>query len=138
MKANVRIRNTGVTVVQVLKMISEGYSNDKILKAHRALTMSDILASADLARRVIEQLGDEQGELEIGRGAAFVVARGEPVSLDRLREKHPRAWRPWSGRDDNQLVEMRKVGLSLNQMSEQLGRQPGAVRIRLDKLALMR
>ena len=138
MKASVKIRDTGVTVDQVLKMISEGYSYDKILKANPALTMGDIMASADLARRVIEQLGDEQGILEIGRGAAFIVARGEPVALDKLREKHPRAYRPWSPRDDNQLAEMFKKGLCLNDMSGQLGRQPGAIRMRIEKLELKR
>lgn len=136
MKASVKIRETGFTVVQVLKMISEGYSYDKIVKANPGLTMGDILASADLARQVIEQIGDEQGELEIGEGSAFIVTRGEPIPLDKLREKHPRAYRPWSSRDDNQLAEMVKMGLSLSQMSRQLGRQPGAVRIRIEKLEL--
>ncbi len=136
MKANVKIRDTGVTVVQVLKMISEGYSYDRILKANPGLTMGDILASADLARQVIGQLGDEQGELLIGQGGAFIVNRGEPIPLDKLREKHPRAYRPWSPRDDNQLVEMVKRGLSLSQISGQLGRQPGAIRIRIEKLEL--
>ena len=136
MKAAVKIRDTGVTVARVLKLISEGYSYDKILKANSALTMGDIMASADLARQVIEQLEDEQGEVEIGRGAVFTVARGELLALDKLREKYPRAYRPWPPREDNQLAEMLKRGLSVNDMSRQLGRQPGAIRIRLEKLEL--
>lgn len=138
MKATVRIRNTGVTVPRVLKLISEAYSYDKILKAYPALTMGDIMASADLARQVIEQLKNEQGEVEIGPDAAFTVAHGEVLSLDKLRDKYPRAYRPWSPREDNQLAEMLKRGLSLNEMSKQLGRQPGAIRIRIEKLELKR
>jgi len=138
MKATVKIRDTGVTVAQVLKLISEGYSYDKILKANPALTMGDIMASADLACQVIEQLEDEQGEVETSRGISFIFARGKLVALDKLRDKYPRAYRPWTPREDNQLADMFKRGLSLNDMSEQLGRQPGAIRIRVEKLELKR
>ena len=136
MKTTVKIRDTGVTMAQVLKLISEGYPYDQVLKAHPGLTMGDIMASADLARQVIEELQDEQGEVEIGYGISFVFARGKLVALDKLREKHPRAYQPWTPREDNQLAEMHKRGLSLDAMSTQLGRQPGAVRIRLERLEL--
>ena len=136
MKASVKIRDTGVTVANVLKLVSEGYSYDQILKANPALTMGDIMASADLARQVIDQLEDEKGEVETDRGISFIFARGKVVALDKLREKHPRAYRPWTPRDGNQLAEMFKRGVSLNDMSAQLGRQPGAIRIRLEKLEL--
>ena len=138
MKATVKIRDTGVTVAQVLKLISEGYSYDKILNIHPAVTMGDIMAAADLARQVIEQLEDERGEIESSRGGSLIIARGQVVDLDKLRQRHPRAYRPWTPREDNQLAEMFKRGLALNQMSEQLGRQPGAIRIRLDKLEVKR
>ena len=138
MKASVKIRDTGVTVNQVLKLISEGYSYDKILKANSGLTMGDIMASADLARQVIEQIEDEQGKVEIGRGAAFTIVHGKLIALDKIRDKYPRAYRPWPPREDNQLADMFKRGLSLDVMSNQLGRQPGAVRIRLEKLELKR
>ena len=138
MKKSVKIRDTGVTVTEVLKLISEGYSYDKILTANPGLTMGDIMASADLARQIIEQLKDEQGEAEIGQEAAFTIAHGKPIALDKLREKYPRAYRPWRPGEDDQLAEMVKRGMVLNDIAEQLGRQVGAIRIRLEKLELKR
>lgn len=136
MKATVKIRDTGVTVPEVLKMISEGYSYDRIILSHPGLTMGDIMASADLARQVIKQVGNEDGEITIGPAAAFTVKRGEVLSLDKLRDKYPRAYRPWSPREDNQLAQMVKCGLTLSEMSAKLGRQPGAIRIRMERLDL--
>jgi len=136
MKTTVKIRDTGITVPYVLGLIAEGYSYDRILTASPALTMGDIMASADLARQVVEQLEDEHDNIEIHHSIKFVFSQGKFVSLEKLRKKYPRAYQPWTVRDDNQLAEMFKKGARINDIAGQLQRQPGAIRVRLEKLGL--
>lgn len=135
-KTTVKIRGTGITVAQVLKLIAEGYSYDQILTANPTLTMGDIMASADLARQVIEQLEDEHNNIEIHHGISFVFSRGKFVSLEKLREQYPRAYCEWTSREDNQLAEMFKKGAKIPDIAQEHQRQPGAIRARLEKLGL--
>jgi len=138
MKESIKIRDTEITVAQILGQIAEGRSYHQILQANPTLTMGDIMASAELARQVIEQLEDENGKVDFGYAIKFIFSQGEFVSLDKLRETHPRAYQPWSPREENQLAEMFKRGVTINDMVAQLGRQPGAIRSRLEKLELVR
>lgn len=135
-KTSIKIRDTGVTMAQVLKLISEGYSYSRILSANPALTMGDIMATADLACQVILQLEDEHNNVVLNQGIKFTLSQGKFVSLEKLREKFPRAYNPWTANEDNQLVEMVKRGVKPADMARILRRQPGAIHARLEKLSL--
>jgi uncharacterized protein (DUF433 family) len=137
-KTSVKIRDTGVEVGRVLRMISEGYSYDQILQAQPLLTMGDIMASADLARQVMEQIQNEQGQVSVNHAIKFVFTGGKFASLDKVREKHPRAFAPWTTREDNELVEMFKRGGKVEEIARRHRRRPGAIRARLQKLGLMK
>lgn len=55
--------------------------------------------------------------------------------LDRMREKYPNAYRPWSEADDRKLVSLFADGkpVTVKKMTEQFGRHPGSIRSRLRK-----
>ena len=50
-----------------------------------------------------------------------------------MREEYPRAFTPWKQADDAELRRMYDAQMSVDQMSQTLGRQPGGVRARIKK-----
>ncbi len=57
--------------------------------------------------------------------------------LDKLREKFPNAYRPWSDGDDEKLKDMFESGSTPAQLQKEFGRQAGSIRARLIKLGLI-
>jgi hypothetical protein len=53
-----------------------------------------------------------------------------------LQENFPKAWEPWKPEDDRELEALVAVGTSILNMAEAFGRQPGAIRKRIEKLGL--
>jgi len=137
MRTSVTIRDTGVSVVHVLRLVSEGFSYEQILKANQKLIMSDIMAAADLARQVIESLQDDQDQIEIHHEIRFAFSRGQFLSMEKLREKYPRAYMEWSDREDQRLAEMFQKGGRIVDIARQHQRQPGAIQARLRRLKLI-
>ncbi|MEK7108360.1 MAG: hypothetical protein AAB898_01685, partial [Patescibacteria group bacterium] len=62
---------------------------------------------------------------------------GTGFSLDRVRRKHPNAYRPWSEEEDARLAELHAARKTVKDISKSLGRQPGAIRSRLVKTGLV-
>ena len=56
--------------------------------------------------------------------------------FDKLREKHPNAYRPWDKAQDEKLQELFAEGVSTADCVKILGRKSGAIRSRLVKLGL--
>lgn len=66
------------------------------------------------------------------------VARGEGAGrLEKMRQKHPNAYRPWSTEDDARLAESFRNGTSGVALVKAFGRQQGAIHSRLIKLGLV-
>lgn len=55
--------------------------------------------------------------------------------LEKMREKYPNAYRPWSDNDDAKLVELFSGGesVTVKKLTEKFGRHPGSIRARLKK-----
>ena len=53
-----------------------------------------------------------------------------------VRERHPRAYKPWNKAEAERLRDLHGQGLSVKQISKELQRQPGGVRSRLKKMGL--
>ena len=137
-KTTVRIRDSGVSVSEVLKLMAEGYSYDQILKANLKLNMGDIMAAADLARQIVEALTDEHDEVEIHHHISFVFSKGKVVPLEKLREEFPRAYMEWSDLEDQALADMFHKGAKINDIAKRHQRQPGAIQKRLVRLGLIK
>lgn len=57
--------------------------------------------------------------------------------IEKLREKHPKAYMPWTGDDDRILAAMHEEGATTTELCDRFGRQPGSIRSRLRKLGLI-
>ncbi len=53
--------------------------------------------------------------------------------LEKMREKHPNAYRPWAEGDDDQLKQDFQSGVSVKEMSKKLGRHENSIIMRLRK-----
>ncbi len=58
-------------------------------------------------------------------------------SLEKIREKHTNAYRAWNPEEEKELKRLFSRGKQMKEMSEKLGRNPGAIRSRLRKLGLV-
>lgn len=59
------------------------------------------------------------------------------AKLEKLREKHPNAYRPWKKEDDEKLREEFSRSENMKDLSRAMGRQPGSIHARLVKLGLV-
>lgn len=53
--------------------------------------------------------------------------------IAKMRETHPNAYKPWTKQDDALLKQEFQNGKGLSELSEQLGRHEGSIRMRLQK-----
>lgn len=61
----------------------------------------------------------------------------ELSKLDKLRQKHPNAYRPWAPEDDVKLTTMFEEGVKIPTLVKEFGRQRGSINARLVKLGLI-
>ncbi len=57
--------------------------------------------------------------------------------FDKIREKHPNAFRPWSKEQDEELKEFFANGIPMEELAKTFGRKTGAIQMRLVKLGLV-
>jgi hypothetical protein len=91
-------------------------------------------------------------EAEIGRYSRprvtaldLSVAGSEPRSrsaaaqerLDEIRRAHPNAYLPWTQEQEELLAARHAEGATVAELAEELGRQPGGIEARLEKLELI-
>jgi DNA-binding NarL/FixJ family response regulator len=57
-------------------------------------------------------------------------------SLAQRRQKHPNAYAPWTKEQETELARLHALGMSTREIAKQMGRQPGAITARLEKLGL--
>lgn len=55
-------------------------------------------------------------------------------SVEEIRKNHPNAYAAWDQEQDDILMNMVKAGESVQEMATTMGRQPGAIRSRIDRL----
>lgn len=134
MQKSIAIRDTGVSVTDILRAIGRGYTYDQILKYLPALSQADIMAAAMFAHDLIMEHVSTEHEILIETEIKLIANKGQLIDLTKLREKFPRAYENWESSEDNQLVAMHRQGLTVDQIAVQLKRQPGAVISRLKSL----
>lgn len=57
-------------------------------------------------------------------------------TYDQVREKHAGAYRPWTPEQDDELTAMYYEQVPVREMADHFGRTPGAIQLRIKKLAL--
>ena len=86
-------------------------------------------ASADAKERKHD---DYQGSEEVSTRAGADI----PDHIKKARETHPRAYEPWSEKEDEQLLEAWLIGTTASEIAREFGRNSGAIRSRLKKLGI--
>ena len=81
-----------------------------------------------------DSLGD--GE-DLGDESDSAGEKKKHRSLEKIREKHPNAYKPWGEAEDLDLVQKYTSEEDIPMLSEAFGRQPGSIRARLIKLGLI-
>ncbi|WP_128507520.1 hypothetical protein [Streptomyces inhibens] len=61
-------------------------------------------------------------------------ADSRKYTVEDVRKQHRNAYQKWSAEDDERLLDMHDTGSSVEELAECFGRQPSAIRSRLDKL----
>lgn len=74
-------------------------------------------------RRDIRSRGNREGE-------------DTAYSVEEIRQSHPKAYEPWTSKEDERLRDMLQAGRSVSELATDFGRQPGAIQSRLRKLGL--
>jgi hypothetical protein len=70
--------------------------------------------------------------------AMFGPARaGATIDLNSLRRRYPHAGQSWTKDEETRLIERRKAGLSIDELTHGFGRRRGAIHARLGKLGLL-
>lgn len=142
--------------VRTLNGLSLAGLNERALEVHPEIQKKDeeFRAASDAALDAFVKISAEEleqmqnnfikacgGSVEakskkVSAGAAN--QEGEPVSrLDKIREKHPNAYRSWSKEEDESLKEKFLTNESQKDLVIQFGRQPGSIKMRLIKLGLL-
>ena len=102
----------------VLAMIGQGQSYSQIVDSRPDISYLDIFAAADEALRILRLPSDYEARIAA------------------VKREHSRAYERWTEEEDNELAGLQAEGESIEVMAHHLGRQPSAVRSRLDKQAL--
>ncbi len=130
MSSKLEIRNTGVSMLDILELISRGFTYERILFMFKGLTYEDIFHAAKVAKEFVD----------IHLAPKFPIpekSSQENPSLEEIRQQYPRAYEKWIVEEDTYLKSKYSEGLDAQELAGILQRKPGAIRSRLLKLGLM-
>lgn len=124
--------------VRSLKTLRLAGINQMALRvSQEALTIDTTLRSKSQSDKqrfehLRENIAKRQAELEANKDAKPGTWTAK---LEKMRQKYPNAYKPWSKADDNKLVKLfsGKKKVSVKEMTEIFGRHPGSIRSRLKK-----
>ena len=65
-------------------------------------------------------------------------SRDKESILASIRAVHPQAYTAWTKLQDQELLEAHSSGVTVSELAQRFQRQPGAIRSRLSKLAMLK
>ena len=131
MRSELEIRDTGVSIIDILELISRGFTYERILFMFKGLTYEDIFHTAKVAKEFVE----------IHLSPKFPISeksRQENPSLEKIRQQYPRAYEKWVEEEDTYLKSKYSEGLNVQELAGILQRKPGAIQSRLLRLGLIK
>lgn len=124
--------------VKSLETLTLGGLNRTALKMHeQAHELDDMLRSASekhkqqyasLEETYLKKLADIKSGKQKPKGA-----KDWSVKLEKMREKHPNAYKPWKKIEDDTLLQQWADGQPVKKLAKILGRHEGSIRARLSK-----
>jgi len=130
MSSKLEIRDTGISMTDVLELISQGFTYERILFTLKSLTYEDIFHAVKIAREIVE----------VHSAFKFSSLEKNPQqypSLGKIRRHYPRAYEKWADEEDTYLKCKYSECFSIQELAEILHRQQGAIRSRLRRLGLV-
>jgi hypothetical protein len=102
--------------------------NDSEVAGHVSgrLRVSDLVPAARALNSLVRTMASA---LQQKSGSQEGKAR-----LEKIREKYPNAYMPWTADDDQKLIELYQADTAVAKLSAHFGRQPSAIRSRLEKV----
>ncbi len=83
------------------------------------------------------QAGEGESNSESEKNS--LLKEGEyAAKLEKIREQYPNAYRPWREADDELLKKLFAAEMSGKEIAKELGRQPGSIRSRLEKVGMLK
>jgi uncharacterized protein (DUF433 family) len=138
LKKSLTIRNSGVSVVDILGLIGQGKSFEQILALHRQLTLTDLLAAVQIAADIIERYVTTNQDITIDAQIQVIARSGRLVDLADMRQEYPRAYEPWDDKEEARLKELFMAEMPFKDIAARLQRNVGAVISRLKRLRLIK
>ncbi|KAB1912279.1 hypothetical protein AB0J94_33045 [Micromonospora noduli] len=66
---------------------------------------------------------------------AGVGLKSDPAGIAEIRQRHPKAYDPWTPQADSELMKGYLAGHSIDELAVSFERQPSAIQRRLERLA---
>ncbi|MDO9536824.1 MAG: RQC domain-containing protein [Thermoplasmata archaeon] len=118
---------TGEQILAIIdELISDGYleiNNNFESGFRRPLIFLTEESKKSLAH---EKLNEPRGD----------SSHQKSYTVENIRETHPKAYEKWTEEEEKTLTKLFKKGTTIEDISNQCGRKPGAIRSRLKKLGL--
>lgn len=100
---------------------------------------------AGLSSRTIHEIvriataGGDYATVPADRKSGFLLdfLKARTLSFNATRELYPNYLKPWTEKDDQELMRMHAEGVTLKKLAHHFGRNEGAVRARIDKLLIL-
>ena len=131
----------------VLECQYESEGGDPETAAHYAREYTYVMSTrkiAGLSSRTLHEIvriaeaGGNFTAVPADKKSGFLLdfLKARTLSFDATRALYPNYLRPWSEKDDQELIRMHGEGESFKKMAHYFGRNEGAVRARVEKLLI--
>jgi hypothetical protein len=100
---------------------------------------------AGLSSRTIHEIvkiahsGGDYAKVPTDKKSIFLLdfLKARTLSFNATRELYPNYLKPWTEKDDQELMRMHEEGVSFKKLAHHFGRNEGAVRSRVEKLLIL-
>ena len=132
----------------ILKCQYESEGDDPESATHFAREYTYLMSArkvAGLSSRTIHEIvriaqsGEDYTSIPADRKSGFLMdfLKARTLSFNATRELYPNYLKPWTEKDDRDLMRMHEEGMSLKKLAHHFGRNEGAVRARVEKLLIL-
>ena len=100
---------------------------------------------AGLSSRTLHEIvkiahsGGDYAKVPTDKKSIFLLdfLKARTLSFNATRELYPNYLKPWTEKDDGELLRMHEEGVSFKKLAHHFGRNEGAVRSRVEKLLIL-
>lgn len=129
----------------VLECERESQGDDTERAMHFAREYTFVMSTrgiAGLTSRTLHEIlriahsGGDYASVPADRKSGFLMdfLKARTLSFNATRALYPNYLKPWTGKDDEELLRMHEEGVSFKKIAQHFGRNEGAVRARIEKL----